>query len=506
MRTRRLPISILLVMAVVAMLTPNIKMQPAAADALRVVKPRAWADQTKLVETDNTVSAGTHRMDAQVLTLQGDSQIISAERMNPELVDALGIKKFAKGSDGSKRISRGVKSHAKHSEDSELRPQSGQPEVLDERSALSAALITSIGGRDNQFSEVTLLADWDGREDCAADRELKVNDISGSEAEIDETTTRVAISEHTIANGFNENAFYQVTSIGCLCICGGFDGFRICLCICFPELVNTGESSGVSLLNRIAGDCTDDQVTVTGIAVAPVADLGDFGMCGTVGEVVYVSTLDTEGCSSSAANQPFRTRIFALGFTDVAGGVAPVGAIQILRSPLSNIAGLAVDDDSNLYFQLVDLINLQNGGAIFKVTETPRVVAGCGPSPRINRVIASIPNGLTGDIGLGTAVGSTANPVLTSNGFRLTNYSGQSSTFGNIVSLATGSSNVLYAAVARSFNASDSPATQAAEGAFGSPAVLGPTPSMIISFADCSGGFDSCTSPAPGIPGIFAGR
>ena len=34
--------------------------------------------------------------------------------------------------------------------------------------------------------------------------------------------------------------------------------------------------------------CTDDQVTVTGIAVNPVADLCDFGMAGTIGEIVYV--------------------------------------------------------------------------------------------------------------------------------------------------------------------------------------------------------------------------
>ena len=40
--------------------------------------------------------------------------------------------------------------------------------MLNEVSALSAALITTIGGRDNQFSEVALIADWDGREDCAA--------------------------------------------------------------------------------------------------------------------------------------------------------------------------------------------------------------------------------------------------------------------------------------------------------------------------------------------------
>lgn len=503
MRTKRLPISMVLLMFIFTVTTPLITNNISAADALLETKRQPLAGETKLADASDIALPRLDALNTLAQTSEAAKARFSTERKNAELLNALGIKKAAGRNGAGKAMSHGVTSIPGPSQNSQVRLQSGQPQVLDERSALSAALITSIGGRDNQFSEVTLLADWDGREDCTADRELKVDDVSGSEAEIDETTTRVAISEHTIANGFNENAFYLGRSIGCLCVCVGFDGFRICLCICFSDLVNTGASAGVPLLNRIVNDCTDDQVTVTGIAVNPVADLGDFGMCGATGEVVYVSTLDTEGCSSSAANQPFRTRIFALGFRDVPGGIAPVGAIQILRSPLFNVAGLAVDDDSNLYFQLVDLINLQNGGAIFKVTETPRTVGGCGPNPRINRVISSIPNGLTGSIGLGTAVGSTASPVLTSGGFRLTNYSGQSLTFGNIVALASGQSNVLYAAVARSFNPADETATQATEGAFPSPVALGPTPSMIISFADCSGGFDSCSSPAPGIPGIL---
>src|SRR5262249_37439681 len=80
-------------------------------------------------------------------------------------------------------------------------PLIGQPLVLNETSALSAALITNIGGRDNQFSEVALIADWDGREDCAADRGTKIDDFSFVEPEIDFSLTRAAISEHTFANG-----------------------------------------------------------------------------------------------------------------------------------------------------------------------------------------------------------------------------------------------------------------------------------------------------------------
>jgi hypothetical protein len=92
--------------------------------------------------------------------------------------------------------------------------QSGQPQILNVASALSAALMTTIGGRDNQFSEVTLIADWDGREDCAADREQKVDDFSGVESDIDASLTRTAISEHTAANGFDENVYYYGDSLG----------------------------------------------------------------------------------------------------------------------------------------------------------------------------------------------------------------------------------------------------------------------------------------------------
>src|ERR1044071_2729755 len=93
-------------------------------------------------------------------------------------------------------------------------PLIGQPLVLNEVSALCAALITNIGGRDNQFSEVALIADWDGREDCAADRGTKVDDFSFVEPEIDFSLTRAAISEHTFANGHLFNSYYYGDTIG----------------------------------------------------------------------------------------------------------------------------------------------------------------------------------------------------------------------------------------------------------------------------------------------------
>src|SRR6185436_7253647 len=97
----------------------------------------------------------------------------------------------------------------------------------------------------------------------------------------------------------------------------------------------------------------------------------------------------------------------------------------------------------------------------------------------------------------GTASGPAAQVNL------FTNYSGTATTFGNIVALSTGSCNVLYAAVSRSLVATDDAATQVTEGLFANPSALGATPSMIISFADCSGAFDRCTAPAAVLVGIF---
>ena len=126
--------------------------------------------------------------------------------LSPEAMSMLG---FSKDPKSRKKAARLAKKNG-----GGILPQAGFPLTLNARSALSAALMTNIGGRDTQFSEVTLLADWDGREDCAADRAVKVDDFSPTEPDIDFVLTRTAISEHTIANGFNENIFYYGDSVG----------------------------------------------------------------------------------------------------------------------------------------------------------------------------------------------------------------------------------------------------------------------------------------------------
>src|SRR6185369_8769134 len=216
-----------MVIAVAALATPLVSLRAIAAGSAVVAKSTSSASATRAASTPKQQQIEQQRDGS------GEARAEGQGKISADTLKALGITRANNAREASAKIAEKLL-NKKKSGGGEVSVQSGEPSVLNAASALSAALITTIGGRDNQFSEVTLLADWDGREDCVADRELKVNDISGSEAEIDETTTRVAISEHTIANGFNENAFYLGSSIGCLCICVGFDGFRVCLCICFP--------------------------------------------------------------------------------------------------------------------------------------------------------------------------------------------------------------------------------------------------------------------------------
>ena len=145
------------------------------------------------------------------------------------------------------------------------------------------------------------------------------------------------------------------------------------------------------------------------------------------------------------------------------------GAFGVAFSTFSNIAGCAVDDDGSVYFQQVDLLQF-TGGNIVKGTpigsNNTRALATNGFAPLTPTL--SPANGIYGNAsGPSTQVS------------RFTNYSGTSTTFGNIAALAAGPGNTLYAALARSFVSTDDPATQATEGLFSNPAALGPTPSMI---------------------------
>ncbi|HEU4390073.1 MAG TPA: hypothetical protein VFV34_19885, partial [Blastocatellia bacterium] len=164
----------------------------------------------------------------------------------------------------------------------DISPQSNEPSILAPSSAFSASLATTIGGRDTQFDNVEMLADWDGREDFVADREGKIDDFSQKIPPPggDWTLTRVAISEHTIANGFNENVYYYGDSFGNVYVAqspgfltpssspGFLTGANI-FSFNLPQILNQPIFAFGSLTS-------DDQITVTGLAVSPVCDLTSF--------------------------------------------------------------------------------------------------------------------------------------------------------------------------------------------------------------------------------------
>ena len=208
---------------------------------------------------------------------------------------------------------------------------SGLPAILNPHSALSAALITDVGGANTQQSEVQLLADWDGREDMTSDRSAKI--AEKLPAPPSNVFIRSAVSEHTFANGHNFNSYYSADSIGNLVF--QFDTLGdplsdVSFTANLPTLVNTGTDGGFTIQNPTPGDCADPQLTVTGIAVNPVADLSDVdpALCGVVGEVIYVSTMESTGCGTNTQGQKIRTRIFAFHVFEVGGTEFVAGQVS----------------------------------------------------------------------------------------------------------------------------------------------------------------------------------
>jgi hypothetical protein len=434
----------------------------------------------------------------------------SEQAVSPDVVLDVGI--VRPSASDLRAYSQQVGSGAELSAGTVVAPRAGQPNILSARSPLSAALLTTFGGRGTQFSEVTLLADWDGREDLCADRQRKIADFSGLETEPDVTLTRVAISEHTIANGFAENIFYYGDSVGNVYVGADTSGDGI------VDVVTTINLPTV--LNAFGTLNSDDQIVVTGLGVNPVADLTSYAnvnssfttFTGQIGEMLYVSYWDTgSGLRLAVNNTLVRSGVLAFPIADlVSSDATPPGVISQIGFPVTvgggfgvafsvygNLAGLAVDDDGNVYFQQVDLVQF-TGGNIVKIASVDQP----GALGNQDRSLAT-----SGFLTL-TTLNPTGGQYGTSSGpsnqiNRYTNYSGTSTVFGNISALACGSCNTLYAAVARSYRTADDPGAQATEGLFTNPSTVGDTPAMIISFADVTGAFDVCSSPATGVPGII---
>ena len=382
----------------------------------------------------------------------------------------------------------------------------GLPTNLNPLSALSSVVMTSLSG-SGYFNEVDLMGDLDGKEDLTADHSTKVNDFGSMPPGW--SLTRTALSEHTIANGFTENIYYYGNSFGNVYVASQS--------ITDTTMVTTTVLNLPTILNAFGSLNSDDQIVISGIAVNPVSNLSAFPRVngsfsffdGKVGELLLVTFMDTGGGMRLMSNgQLVRSGVLAFpiadetspiqappGIQSVAGFPVTVGgAFGVAFSIYSNVAGATIDDDGNAYFQQVDLINF-TGGNIVKIASIDQP---SGPQANQDRSFAT--NGfsyLTTLNPLNGNYGNASGPANQVNQF--TNYSGTSPTFGNITALAAGPNDILYAAVARSYVPTDTQEVQNTEGFFANPDALGPTPSMIISFADTSGATDVCSAP----PGAY---
>ncbi|MCL5994954.1 MAG: hypothetical protein M1546_02725 [Chloroflexi bacterium] len=382
----------------------------------------------------------------------------------------------------------------------------GLPENLSPISALSAVIATTLNSSANSnYRDVLLMADADGSEDLVADHGVKVDDLSTSDLPSGWTLTRAAISEHTFANGYTSTVGYYGDSVGNVYVVAlpGTNG------------ITTTVLNLPTLLNAFGSLNSDDQIVITGLAVNPVADLSSFANVngsysffdGKIGEILYVSFWDTGGGLNLATNkQLVRSGVLAFPIADDASPARATPAIQseqdfpvtvggafgVVFSVFSNFAGLAVDDDGSVYFQQVDLINF-TGGNIVKITSVDQPGTGGNQDRSLatNGIMTLTTLNPTGGV-YGITSGASEGIIQVN---RFTNYSGTSPTFGNIASLAAAPTNILYAALARSFVPTDTADVQATEGLFANPAELGATPSMLISFADTTGAYDTCTAP-----------
>ncbi|HEY6330777.1 MAG TPA: hypothetical protein VI756_15705, partial [Blastocatellia bacterium] len=410
---------------------------------------------------------------------------------------------------------------AKEKEQKRERPQSGEPQDMQDNAAFSAAFMTNVGGRSSQFDEVLLLADWNGQEQFSANHSGKVDDFSGKiptspTGPSSFQLTRTAVSEHTIANGFTENIFYYGDSFGNVYVSDETDTLQSATPTPNVFFINLPTA-----LNAFGSLNSDDQVVVTGLAVSPVCDLTSFAnvngnyasFTDLVGEILYVTFEDTESGFNLTSNGTLvRSGVLAFPVADIPsaapappGIVSPTGfpvqvggAFGVAFSVFSNEAGCSVDDDGSLYFQQVDLLD-NTGANIIKITSTD--LPGLGGFQ--DRSLAT--SGFQTITSLtqfdpppaGGGPGTASGPSFQVNTF--TDYSGVANLFGNIEALASGPCNNLYASVARSLNPSDTDPVQVTEGPYStSSTALGPTPTMVIRFSDVVGAFAPCTLPTLG--------
>ena len=317
-----------------------------------------------------------------------------------------------------------------------------------------------------------MMADADGREDLVADHAAKLTDIITTTLPSGWMLTRSAMSAHTFATGFTSAVYYFGNSAGNVYVGADTTGSGT-----LSKIVTLNLPTILNAFGTLNGD---SQIVITGLAVNPVADLTSFSnvngsfapFAGKIGEILYVTFWDTSGgFRLTATGTVVQSGLLSLPIADmVSPAYAPPGIQSPLNFPVTvggsfgvafsvfpNLAGVAVDDDGSVYLQQVDLVGMTRTNIVkIASVDTPGVGGWQDRSLATNGIVTL------------TTLNPTNGNYPTSSGItkqisKVTNYSGTSNTFGNIVSLAAGPNNVLYAAVARSFVASDPPETQMTE-------------------------------------------
>jgi len=362
----------MVVLALVAFAVPVIGLRAGAASRSTEARPKVAAEG--LVGPEAPAAANPQQEGA----VKSEDGGLGDKQVARSVFDSMGIPRVPakrNATDYSMEIANSVTAGLKsggRARSGQITPEAGEPVNMSACAAFSAGIITSEGGRNTQFDEVLTLGDWDGREDFFADHSGKVDDFSGKIPTVPNgpnefTLTREAISEHTLANGFNEDIFYYGDSFGNLYV-----GSTTNLTSQVPP-INVFAINLPTVLNAFGTLNSDDQIVISGIAVNPIADLGSFARVngafssfnGLPGEIVYVSFLDTESGFRLLANGTLiRSGVLAFPVADIVsaapappGIVSPAGfpvqvggSFGVAFSVFDNFAGVCCDDDGSIYF------------------------------------------------------------------------------------------------------------------------------------------------------------
>jgi hypothetical protein len=394
--------------------------------------------------------------------------------------------------------------------DSIFSPSSlGLPQNLLGNAAYSTTLTVNTEATGSNLTESGLIGDLDGRDDLIADHSRTLLSMAVPGVQL----TRSALSEHTIANGFNENIHYIGDSVGNLYAISDTS-------ITATPATTTCTINLPTVLNAFGTLNGSNQIVVTGIGVEPVADLTSFpnvngsyaGFAGQTGEIAYVSFWDTSGGFRLASNNVLvQSGLLAFPVADMASGApAPPGSVcpagfpvtmgssfGVFFSTFANPAGLAVDSNGSVYVAQEDLQGL-TGGNIVEIASTDVSPAPGPPAVPGNqdRSLATNPFLTTQTLNpAGGNYGTLCGPPTQCN--RFTNYSGTSFVFGNIASLAAAPDGTVYAAIAA---AKDPANPQSFQGPFGGPITV---PGFIAGFADYN---KNAANPQDGIADSINGN